>query len=473
MNRIYTSGIAFRDDLVRLALHAGYAARFDIHYKADDHRGYKSSEPFEAQHDHWQATQTHRRRDTPPHPLPSPIPLSTRSVRRSSLTVLSVRCRVRDVSYSDWPAAAEPILYNQRDIKEVKEPTGAPVPVWCVTVPPHHLIIARRVRKNDSGVVTLASKPLVVGNCHNDLQEGNLILEANAHRHDRTKRRKRSRAIIAAAAAADSALTTTAGTASGISSHKQSTTEQLTDDAESERAARSVDSLSVPHRPSSLVVDVTHRPSPSPQPARQVSVAADVSFDELQHLMHSPLSPLSPESPAQTADGSSALLRDSLDALQLDQHQQFNALLVPDSPFDLPHFSRTLSGSSASSAVCSSPFSGWRLHMIDFEYSSYNPRAFDLANHVCEHYIDYAHDQWPGFIIKQHQFPSEHHIRRFITAYLHHYKKYTVRAIFNESDTQLPPPQAGRHIHSATPSSPAATLTVSVSVPRPSVVSAV
>ena len=148
-------------------------ARFDIRYKADDHRGYKSSEPFEAQHDHWQVTQTHRRRDTPPHPLPSPIPLSTRSVRRSSLTVLSVRCRVRDVSYSDRPAAAEPILYNQRDIKEVKEP----VPVWCVTVPPHHLIIARRVRKNDSGVVTLASKPLVVGNCHNDLQEGNLILE--------------------------------------------------------------------------------------------------------------------------------------------------------------------------------------------------------------------------------------------------------------------------------------------------------
>ena len=65
--------------------------------------------------------------------------------------------------------------------------------------------------------------------------------------------------------------------------------------------------------------------------------------------------------------------------------------------------------------------------MIDFEYSSYNPRAFDLANHVCEHYIDYACDQWPGFVIDEQRFPSDFHIRRLITAYLYHYKKYTVR----------------------------------------------
>ena len=79
------------------------------------------------------------------------------------------------MAYSDWAQAAEPILYNHRDIREVQAPAGAPVPVWCVTVPPHHLIIARRARRNGSGTVMQASKPLVVGNCilvHGDVNEG-------------------------------------------------------------------------------------------------------------------------------------------------------------------------------------------------------------------------------------------------------------------------------------------------------------
>ena len=123
--KIYTSGVAFRDEIIRLALHAGYTARFYVEYKKHDHRGWSTVDgtPMIAQHDNW------------------------------------------GVSYSDYPATAEPILHNQRDIKTVQAHDGAPVPVWCVTVPPHNLIIARRVRKNDSGIVTQASKPLVVGNC--------------------------------------------------------------------------------------------------------------------------------------------------------------------------------------------------------------------------------------------------------------------------------------------------------------------
>ena len=123
-NVIYTAGVHFRDDIVRLALHAGYAARFDVHCKKGDYRGYRDDgAAIIAQHDQW------------------------------------------TVAYSDHPQAAEPILHNHRDVKAVEAPSAAHVPVWCVTVPPHHLIIARRVRKNDNGVVTQASKPLVVGNC--------------------------------------------------------------------------------------------------------------------------------------------------------------------------------------------------------------------------------------------------------------------------------------------------------------------
>ena len=121
---IFTSGVHFRDDIVRLALHAGYAARFDVHYKKGDHRGYRDDGgEIIAQHDGWK------------------------------------------VAYSDCPQAAEPILHNHRDVKAVEASSAAPVPVWCVTVPPHHLIIARRVRRNASGVVLQASKPIVVGNC--------------------------------------------------------------------------------------------------------------------------------------------------------------------------------------------------------------------------------------------------------------------------------------------------------------------
>ena len=124
-NCIYTSGVDFRDEIVRLALHAGYTARCDVHYKVGDHRGYDavSGEPFIAQHDGWA------------------------------------------VNYSDHPPTAEPVLRNRRDIEAVDLPSGRPVPVWCVTVPPHHLIIARRFCTNDKGVVTQASRPIVVGNC--------------------------------------------------------------------------------------------------------------------------------------------------------------------------------------------------------------------------------------------------------------------------------------------------------------------
>ena len=123
-NNIFTSGVHFRDEVVRLALHAGYAARFDIHYKKGDHRGYRDDGgEIIAQYDGWK------------------------------------------VGYSDCPQACEPILHNHRDVKAVQAPSGALVPVWCVTVPPHHLIIARRARRNASGVVLQASKPIVVGNC--------------------------------------------------------------------------------------------------------------------------------------------------------------------------------------------------------------------------------------------------------------------------------------------------------------------
>ena len=49
------------------------------------------------------------------------------------------------------------------EVKVERQP--APVPVWCVGVPTHdHLIVVRRVTRLEDGVVTAASRPLIVGN---------------------------------------------------------------------------------------------------------------------------------------------------------------------------------------------------------------------------------------------------------------------------------------------------------------------
>jgi len=121
-NVIFTSGVDFRDDIIRLALHAGYSARFKLQYKKDDHRGYGvDGTAIIARHDGW------------------------------------------EVALADRLGRGQPVLHNQRDIKRVDVPGG--VQVWCPTVPPHNLIIARRVTKNTNGIVTQASRPIVIGNC--------------------------------------------------------------------------------------------------------------------------------------------------------------------------------------------------------------------------------------------------------------------------------------------------------------------
>ena len=122
-NVIFTSGHHFRDEIVRLALHAGYSPHFKLVRKAGQYSGLcpSTGEPIPAQHDGW------------------------------------------EVSYNESLAHAQPVLKNRRDIKRIDVPSG--VQVWCPTVPPHNLIIARRATKSVSGVVTRASRPIVVGNC--------------------------------------------------------------------------------------------------------------------------------------------------------------------------------------------------------------------------------------------------------------------------------------------------------------------
>uniref|UniRef100_A0A915L771 Choline kinase n=1 Tax=Romanomermis culicivorax TaxID=13658 RepID=A0A915L771_ROMCU len=58
------------------------------------------------------------------------------------------------------------------------------------------------------------------------------------------------------------------------------------------------------------------------------------------------------------------------------------------------------------------------LVVIDFEYASYNYRAFDFANHFCEWSISYGHDESPHYEIDMENFPSHEAQKRFIREYL-------------------------------------------------------
>jgi len=105
---ILASDAPLRDDLVRLLLHAGYAAHVTLHHSSSD----------------------------------SPCWM---------------------LHYSESTSCSDPTFISHRDIRS-RHYQGR---VWCVTLPPQtdHLIIVRRVRIDQHGLVRHTSRPTIVGNC--------------------------------------------------------------------------------------------------------------------------------------------------------------------------------------------------------------------------------------------------------------------------------------------------------------------
>ncbi|XP_033646057.1 choline kinase alpha-like isoform X1 [Asterias rubens] len=62
------------------------------------------------------------------------------------------------------------------------------------------------------------------------------------------------------------------------------------------------------------------------------------------------------------------------------------------------------------------------LVLIDFEYSSYNYRASDMANHFCEWAIDNNKESAPFFSLNPEDFPTEEQQLKFIRTYLAEFK---------------------------------------------------
>uniref|UniRef100_A0A8D3B4F4 Ethanolamine kinase n=1 Tax=Scophthalmus maximus TaxID=52904 RepID=A0A8D3B4F4_SCOMX len=59
-----------------------------------------------------------------------------------------------------------------------------------------------------------------------------------------------------------------------------------------------------------------------------------------------------------------------------------------------------------------------RLMLIDFEYSSYNYRGFDIGNHFCEWMYDYTCEEFPFFRVDAQAYPSKAQQLHFIENYL-------------------------------------------------------
>ncbi|KAF3815130.1 hypothetical protein GH733_017406 [Mirounga leonina] len=73
--------------------------------------------------------------------------------------------------------------------------------------------------------------------------------------------------------------------------------------------------------------------------------------------------------------------------------------------------------------LLSEPENTDRLMLVDFEYSSYNYRGFDIGNHFCEWVYDYTHEEWPFYKAQPADYPTRGQQLHFIRHYLAEVKK--------------------------------------------------
>ncbi|KAM5137827.1 choline kinase alpha-like isoform 2-T2 [Mantella aurantiaca] len=59
-----------------------------------------------------------------------------------------------------------------------------------------------------------------------------------------------------------------------------------------------------------------------------------------------------------------------------------------------------------------------KLMLIDFEYSSYNYRGFDIGNHFCEWMYDYSYEKFPFFKANFSKYPTRKQQLHFISSYM-------------------------------------------------------
>ncbi|XP_039266592.2 choline/ethanolamine kinase-like isoform X1 [Styela clava] len=72
------------------------------------------------------------------------------------------------------------------------------------------------------------------------------------------------------------------------------------------------------------------------------------------------------------------------------------------------------------------------VQMIDFEYSGYNYRGFDIGNHFCEWAYDYSYSEWPFYLYKDEDYPTKEQQINFIQSYIREY--FSTNSSHSQSD---------------------------------------
>ena len=147
INAVLTSSARFRDELMVVLLHAGFSAYFELQHAVGAVTGYSriGSRAGRIHSAEEAATAPHRYR---------PVIARTEG------------WRVQWSAPSSLPGrdACRPVVRCHDGVK-VEEYSGR---VWCVNVKHRdHLIIAQRAHRDQRGLVTKASQPVVVGQCIN------------------------------------------------------------------------------------------------------------------------------------------------------------------------------------------------------------------------------------------------------------------------------------------------------------------
>ena len=141
---IHTSSVSFRDKLLAVCYNAGFSAYFEIQHKACSIHEHKK--PSDSCAEVYQ---------------PDEASGPESEYRPIHATADGWRVAFCEPACAPAKGACCPEM-AMGDIKSEKY-TGR---TWCVTVDhPDHLIVAQRAHRNDDGVVTKASRPVVVGQC--------------------------------------------------------------------------------------------------------------------------------------------------------------------------------------------------------------------------------------------------------------------------------------------------------------------
>lgn len=147
---LYTSSVSFRDELVHLLINAGYTAFFNKKYSAGDIRAYYKE---------------YQNNDSKLCAISSYIKMTEKE--RESWKPVRANFDGWTVSYAEPDSSPSgiqcsyPVLYAPTEVRRNDNYSGR---VWCVQVP-SGLIFTQRVLEQRNGTVTVASRPVIIGNC--------------------------------------------------------------------------------------------------------------------------------------------------------------------------------------------------------------------------------------------------------------------------------------------------------------------